>query len=199
MKLRRMLAVLFALCLAVGVMALSASAEELKAEELTVGAVQETEHIAARTAYAQTVDAAGAALREGLKQRQAEITVNYQVSADKFDGTSEAAQEILQNIYDTAMKHTGVPDEGDYLRWHVGGVATGATYSTDGDSFYFTIQYSCVYFTTLAQEEAVTEKVAEIKALLSLDGSLSDYRKIANIYNYICNTCMDYDYGLQGI
>jgi transglutaminase/protease-like cytokinesis protein 3 len=41
---------------------------------------------------------------------------------------------------------------------------------------------------------AVTNKIAEIKKQLKLNADISDYQKVVNIYNFICNSDMDYDY-----
>ena len=84
---------------------------------------------------------AAAILRNGMKNREAEITVNL-----CYEGTYNV--EIFETIFDTAIAHTGVPTEGDYLAFqYKEWVARGGWYHKNG-SCYITIAYGVSYYTT---------------------------------------------------
>ena len=188
MKLRRVLVTLFALSMIVSVMAVSALAAKPVLADVPV--VCATEH----SDYPDDIQKAAAVLRDGMKQRQEKITIEYQIDQDSFEGTNEAIQELFGQIYECALMHTGVPDEGDYLRWHLGNTTWRCSYSLADGVYHFTTVFNCGYYTTKKQEVAVTNRIAEIKKQLKLNADISDYQKVVNIYNFICNSDMDYDY-----
>lgn len=148
---------------------------------------------------------AAAVLREGLKNREMLIDVSFTTDLDSFDGTSVSAKELANRIMELAYAHTGVPDEGDYLRfslWHIEPSSVNFTQLADGWQFSFT--YYAVYFTTAEQEAELDAEIAALVESLGLKSDLTDYQKISGIYNYICsNIVYDYEhledttYGLQ--
>ena len=135
--------------------------------------------------YTDSVEEAGAKIREGMKQREESIVIYFKAP--------EYSSELTHNIADQALVHTGNPAEGDYLRWQYGGWKASVSYKPEGDMKYMTITYTYTYYTTSEQETAVDEKVDEVLTDLEITNK-SDYQKIRAIYDYICeHTVYDYD------
>lgn len=138
-------------------------------------------------AYADTIEEAGEQIREGMKNRDETIVVYYQ-APEYVDG-------VMREIAAEGLEHTGVPDEGDYLKWqYAGWSATGSlSNSADGSTCYMTFTYTYTYYTTYEQELAVDERTKEVLDSLDVYDS-SDYEKLLAVYDFICeNTEYDYD------
>lgn len=138
--------------------------------------------------YIIDIDEAAAILRSGMVARKPSITIKYCAPATSDPNT------LIYDILDRAKSHAGVPYEGDYLRWQYGGFVMSCSYITDKGNYYLTITYALEgdvpvrdendnivkdesgnnvmqhcryeYYTTAAQEEAVT--AADASALASL-------------------------------
>lgn len=135
--------------------------------------------------YLDSVEEAGAVVREGMKQRLESIVVHFQAP--------EYSKALLIEIADQALVHTGVPTEGDYLRWQYGGWNTSTSYYVSNNQAYMTITYTYTYYTTSDQEAAVDKKLAEVFAQLDVAED-SDYDKVRAVYDYICaHTVYDHD------
>ena len=135
--------------------------------------------------YASTYEEAGAQMREGMKNRQETVVVRYRT--ENFDFSTEQKQIAAE-----ALVHTGVPEEGDSLRWVYGGYSvSGSSYSSNGE-YYVTLTYTVTYYTTAEQEAELDAAVEEL--LAQVDSSASDYQKLCAVYDYICtNITYDYD------
>ncbi len=140
--------------------------------------------------------AAGAALKRKLLQRQHDISIRIKCKAEPSD---KLWWNIAGLIYDEAISHSGVPTEGDYLRYEYGGVkCAGSTVGPDAEGdYYYEYIFAPYYFTTFAQESELTERVAAILAGLDLNGK-SDEQKIRAIYTYLCDN-VTYDYAEDSI
>ena len=134
------------------------------------------------TLYDDDLNVAVETLRRGLLAHSKVITVNVMVPADT-NGTV-----LLLSLLEQARAHTGVPEEGDYLRWVIGSCNAGAKGVTDYVNNYLTLQYDMTYYTTAKQEKAVTDGVSAALAGMELDGK-SDYEKLTAIYQYIMDHC----------
>ena len=136
--------------------------------------------------YHTSVSSASKAMREQMAARQSTITLNYKV-------TGTIPDNLLKDIADQAMVHTGKPTEGDYLRWqYAGWRGSYSGYTVSGTS-YLVLTYTLTYYTTAEQEKAVDSKVAAVLSELGISGQ-RDYIKLQKIYDYICNHTV-YDYG----
>ena len=131
--------------------------------------------------YYSSYEAAGADMREQLKDRKAVVTIGIKT------GNSDV-REVCFGLMDEAMKHTGVPDEGDYILWQYGGWSAQYSEISGGYSF----SYEMDYYTTASQEAAVDRKLDQIFDSLDLEDA-SDYQKVKGIYDYICSN-ITYDY-----
>ncbi len=100
--------------------------------------------------------------------------------------------EVMSRTTEYAQRHTGVPNEGDYIKYQTGtrsyGISVDSRVSVIGDTatFSITMKFNVEYFTTLEQEQAVTEKLGEVMPELELDGK-SRYEKIKTIHDWIVN------------
>ena len=144
--------------------------------------------------YLDSVEAAGAALRTGMTEREETITIYYY--GDTY--SSDYFKDLCVNqIIPEALAETNNANEGDYLRYNYGGIGYRASIApdSDGNYRYYTIAFPPTYFTTAEQETAVTERVNELlKTKFVFEESSSDYEKIYSVYDYICNN-VTYDNG----
>ncbi len=134
-----------------------------------------------------TINSVSSDLRNRLKLREENITYDIKVNSLPDD-----PQTIAQAIYDKAMMHTGVPNEGDYLKWNVKSEGWVATTQSNSTGKHLQLTYTVQFYTTKAQEDEVTDKANRIIAFLDLDGK-TDYEKIHAIYSYVC-TNVEYDW-----
>ena len=133
--------------------------------------------------YADTTEEAGAVLRAGMKARSE--TVKVCLKTETYDGNQETIKALMRDIGTAALRHTGVPTEGDYLMWQYGGWNCKASGTTDDSGYYWTFTYTITYYTTAEQEEEMDEAVTSLLDQLDLPGQ-TDYQKIRTIYDYIC-------------
>ena len=147
------------------------------------------------TATVSSVNAAGLELRKQMLAFEAEVEIRMELADDpdeaaKYDSISDyrsARWSTMElEIYLTAIKHNGIPTQGDYLRYECGGYRSdGAIGGTSGsDVCLYTFYYYPYYYTSAEQEAEVNAKVESILDELSLTGK-SDYEKIQAIYQYL--------------
>ena len=136
----------------------------------------------------ESPDAAGAALKRALIQRQTEVTIRVKTH---IKPTKDIWWDMCWMIYDEAIRHTGAPTEGDYLRYEYGGVNCNgsATGSDESSIYYYEFVYSPLYFTTLAQESELTERVSTILNSLQLSTKTTE-QKIRAVYQYLCENVL---------
>lgn len=152
-------------------------------DQLNVGAA------ARSTDYVTTVSLAADRLRTQIMDRQAVCTVYYKADASSYDNDQFA--KLAQQIYESAIKHTGTSDQGDYLRW---GAIASVNISGKTTSQGLVITYALKYYTTESQELKLQEKLTAISEELNLDDR-SNYEKVVAIYNYICaHVAYDYEH-----
>lgn len=139
----------------------------------------------AEETYLTSIEAAGAQMREEMRNREEEIVIYYQAP--------EYSRELVEAIANQALVHTGKPDEGDYLKWQFAGWKTETTYKPDEDMLNLTIVYTYTYYTTYEQEKAVSDKVDEVLDELKINEK-KQYDKVKAIYDYICeHTVYDHE------
>ncbi|MBR4234581.1 MAG: leucine-rich repeat protein [Clostridia bacterium] len=130
-----------------------------------------------------SIDEAADHLREKMKAREG--VIQCYVVSDFY------SEELSDQIFEQALAHTGIQNEGDYLRYQIVNYnATTAYYESD-DYFYITIEYDLDYYTTAEQEAQVNEYVAEL--MNQIDTTASEANIIAQINSYICSN-VSYDY-----
>ncbi len=124
------------------------------------------------------VEAAAAYWRTEMKKHTSQITVT--INGLSYSNQEDAVQGFY-NLYDLACAYTGVSNEGDYIKWGMSGY--GGSFSYGGSSTTYTITPS--YLTTLAQEQVVDDKVAELIEDLQLPRA-NDYLTLKALYDWVC-------------
>ena len=140
---------------------------------------------AAATFYgdSDTLEEVLAYIRQEMKARSSKIVFTL-YSDETYDYDSFAV-----GIRELALEHTGVGDEGDYLRW----LWRSRSYTYSGYAGqYVTYSFPYTYLTTAAQERAMTTAVSNLLTNLDLSGK-TDYQKVRKIYDWICAN-VTYDY-----
>jgi len=111
--------------------------------------------------------------------------------------TNSSGSQKIMNIWYTAIAHTKVPIEGDYLRYEYGGFSVNIesmddTYVGSEDGlYYYMIPFSLLHFTNADQEAELTPIVDNILTSLDLEAK-NDLQKVLTIYDYLC-TNVTYD------
>lgn len=129
-------------------------------------------------------------IRENLADHEALFNVNFEFPVAPSGDQTDYCMSLLTE----AMKHTGVPNEGDYIFNQLNryGLGDGSGITSSACSYKYDLNFDIGFFTSKEQEAAVDAKVDEVLDSLDLDGK-SDYEKICAIYEYICDTT-DYDH-----
>ncbi|MBQ8835399.1 MAG: cell wall-binding repeat-containing protein [Oscillospiraceae bacterium] len=131
----------------------------------------------AEVEYLETTEEAGTVLREGIKARQETIVIGLKTEA--------YTDELLNQIVAECHKHTGDPEEGDYIYWQYSGVGGNASGYEEGGYQYLTLTLTPRYYTTAAQEDQLDTEIANLLASLNLSGK-DDYGKLKAIYDWMC-------------
>ena len=135
--------------------------------------------------YVTSLEAAGTALREQLKKRELSCTVYIRVNS--------YTDKLHETVFSEAIKHTGNPTEGDYLKWVYAGYKGKVSVIDSNGYSYVTFTYNMTYYTSAQQEATMDAAVTKLLNDLNLY-SASDYNKVRGIYDYICaNIVYDYD------
>lgn len=135
----------------------------------------------------ESFEEAGLFLREQIQNRADVVTLVLYFSDFPGYDSNELFNEGLDAILASAYEHTGDPLEGDYIRWHVYGYNSTASWS----SRMMTLEIDFLYFDTLTQHNDTTPAVNNILNELQLDGK-NHYQKVCAIYDYVTDT-IDYD------
>ena len=126
-----------------------------------------------------------------------QIRANYKNRVEAFDiyykTTDTLHIEDLEALADAALEHTGVPTEGDYLRWSRQFASYSLGGQTDGRTNYYCFAFQVGYHASAGHEALVDEAIAKLHAELALD-QLSGYRSLKAIYDWLCDN-VTYDYG----
>ena len=137
---------------------------------------------------AGSADEAAVILRKGMENREARIAIRC--PADAITPTDG----ILDEIVEKAMDETGVPTQGDYIRWTYAGWSGSYSLESDDEGLHYVFVYDCKYYTTAAQEAELSEKIDSVLQSLDINDESSDYDVICAVYDYICaNVSYDYD------
>lgn len=136
-----------------------------------------------------SMSAAAKQLRKAMVKRSSYIALSYVTTNDDISAT-------VHELSDTAMKHTGNPKEGDYLRFTYGGWDAWYSWDYYDGEYHVDVEYDLYYYTTAKQEEKMDDYVDDLLDDLDLYDN-SDYQKIKGIYDYITET-VRYDYDHLG-
>ncbi|MBR3935623.1 MAG: hypothetical protein IKJ57_03650 [Oscillospiraceae bacterium] len=148
------------------------------------------------------VDEAVLKLREAMKARAESFyiylettdEINYTVKNGALSIDQNELNDFFKGMLLSAVSHSGVPNEGDYLFFHYSNYAAGGSpaegkemisISTMGNKLRWRIPFYMTYNSTAEMEEAVDEKVESLVESLGLENKTT-YQKIESIYDYLC-------------
>ena len=141
---------------------------------------------------ASTVEEAAELLRPQLVYRQTMAVTKIYVQESDLNADSMTA--IGNQIFDSAMQHTGKVNEGDSLQYVWGNQDCTIDVTVGSGGYIATLTYNISYYTTAEQEAALTDAVESLKEELNLDGK-TDYEKVKAIYDYMtANIAYDYEH-----
>ncbi len=142
--------------------------------------------------YTTSIEEAGEELRKAMVNREVPFTIKY-----IYPGTSisnAALTDIVWDLWDVALEHTGVSTEGDYIRWQYGGWALSTSVSRGSQGMYLDMKFTVTFYTTYEEEQELTARLQSVFSSLNL-GCKNDYERVCAIYDYICaNVTYDYDH-----
>ena len=203
--LKRWMSGLLALMLVLGLLPVSAAAEEIVPPEIEtkvwvnplyadstddeIRPLPVSEDLAPATEIT-TMEEAAQLLREAMLKREPEVSFDITVPRSEFSGMAEF-DKWLDAALEQAWAHTGVPTEGDYLRWQLISYSQGLHCSYDEENWYFGVTFGFGMGTNAEQEAEMDEAVAQLMDQLEPSGS--DYEKLCTIYDYITRH-VRYDY-----
>lgn len=135
----------------------------------------------AAVARLQTIEEVGSMVRETMKKREETLSFIYK------DGAAPTTEEVFA-MRDYAMAHTGVPTEGDYLKYQFHSFKVSGQKAAEE----WVITWTTSYYVNAEQEKIMDRAVAQVLRSLDLTGK-TDYEKAAAIYDYVCSN-VQYDY-----
>ena len=137
-------------------------------------------YAALEDSYYATVAEASQAMRQSLKNREPSFHAEFRLAG------APVAAEFMRSIYAGAVAHTGVPTEGDYLRYEFGGYRGSYRFEQISDEeFSCQFTFNFLYYTTEDQEAELDGVVDRLLGELNLEGKDSR-EKIDTIYHYLC-------------
>ena len=114
-------------------------------------------YAALEDSYYATVEEASQAMRQSLKNREPSFRAEFRLA-----GVPVAAN-FMRSIYAGAVAHTGVPTEGDYLRYEFGGYRGSYRFEQISDEeFSCQFTFNFLYYTTEDQEAELDGAVARL-------------------------------------
>ncbi len=162
---------------------------------------------AAASSSVTDIESAGEIVQEGIKVRTAELSIAIEIplqyeDASEFDAegfNNSALKRMAGEIMDAAMVYTGVPNEGDYIKYQYGGYKSNMSgtirknRTTFVVTFVGTLKFTFDYYTDAAQEEETARLIDEALEEMDIE-SHTEIEKIRRIYDFICtNTSYDYE------
>lgn len=131
----------------------------------------------------KNADRVVASIRHGLANHSKAITITFSYGEDIY----EELNEVIVQWMETALEDTGVPTEGDYIRYQYGGYEYTSSYTVSEDSYDYSIvitpEYYCWYF----EEEEASEAADELLDSFDFARKASDIEKIFTIYDWLCS------------
>ena len=127
-------------------------------------------------------------IRKSLGNNAGEITVSFS-SKRNFQSRMP---EIVKEWMEDALEETASANEGDYLKYQMGGYETDADVVGEGKIYRHIVRIRPKYYSYRVYEEEVNEAVSKLIEELDLPEDATDYRKASAIYDYVCDS-VSYD------
>ena len=123
-------------------------------------------------------------IREGLRVHSAAITVSFDYGSDIFPELNS----VIESWMEAALAETDAADEGDYLRYQMGGYTYKSTSTRAGGRWQYSVRIVPSYYCYLTQEEEAGEAVRRIRRSFHFFPWTSREKKISVIYAYLCGS-----------
>lgn len=136
--------------------------------------------------YYTTSAQVAAELRTAMKNREKTVVL-YMHPTDSID---------LGGVAEAAMAHTGVPTEGDYLKWQYAGYGASArswSYGGSNPQCFMIIYNITGYYTDTTQETEMDTFASNFVGSDAIKKAANDYEKVKAIYDWLCTNVV-YDY-----
>ena len=173
--------------------------ESASAEVQTMMPVQLEGHLAYEPVYAAKsvdeytdIEQTVKDVRQQMVNRYRYISFPLRVSKSEVRDETEL-EALIVAIYELALTHTGVADEGDYLLWSLESVEYSVSGEESDTDYDLTVKFEVEYYTRSSEESYVRSQVQSILSGFGFTEETDDYTKIFSIYTFICDT-VDYDY-----
>lgn len=127
-------------------------------------------------------------IRDALKNRSSEIRISFSFKGDYMDDISPFVKELME----LAQEETGEPDEGDYIRYQMGGYTFSYGHEAFSGGYRYAVVITPDYYSTANQELDTQSRVQEILKSFSLAQDAGEYEKIRAVYDYIAEN-VSYD------
>ena len=121
-------------------------------------------------------------LRGALKDRSARIHISITLQGEYMEDIAPLVRELM----DLAYEPTGVPDEGDYLRYQIGGYDLDYSYEEADGEYSYRLVLTPDYYSSQEEEQKVNEAVKEIIESFGFDSQTGDYEKIKAVFDWVC-------------
>lgn len=142
------------------------------------------------TESAESIEELGMKLKKQLLEHRDVILLSF------YTNTNYNSADFMMDAYDIAVAHTGVPYEGDYLRFNIIYLEYKYTqyyaYTETKFLYRYDVQYTITYTQTKAQEDEISSKINSVIASLNPDGT-SEAAKIRAVYDYVIDHVDYYD------
>ena len=119
------------------------------------------------------------ALRYNLKNFASSFTITF------YTDNSYTGSQLFDEGFASALEHTGIPNEGDYIRWNL--YNYGLDYDIyDGGSYNYRYDavFTVTYTQSAVQEQEVSNLVRSVVSFLQPSNN-RDSGKIRAVYNYV--------------
>ena len=149
-----------------------------------------------------SVEEGGEVLRKAMVARAsgAALTFHFDKSvADEDFGEWRTAvldpwlKTAPSEVANAAMEHTGVPNEGDYLKYQYNHIGIKMSASGSAAGVNVTVTYTLTYYTDAAQEAMIDEMLAPTLETIRSMGGSSKATQLSLVYDFICGG-VTYDY-----
>lgn len=139
--------------------------------------------------YYDSKTSAAKEVKNKMKNRVQNITIRYATTESNFQDVATSIVKLA--ISEDLAKYS---DEGDYLAWSYGGytVGNGSGYYYKDNKYYWVLNYTFTYYTTLSQEQTLNNKIQKFIKKIDVKKE-SQYSIIKQVNDYICGN-VQYDY-----
>ena len=136
-----------------------------------------------------TLSDAAKYVRQCMVKRAEDVSFDYKVKTDDIEGW---IKKFDKDIVQQAVRHTGVPNEGEYLRWQYARCSRYNSIATKLDGVWTVhLKYHFAYYTTAEQEAELAAEINRVLASMDI-GTKDDYAVISTVYDYVCKN-ISYD------